>query len=871
MQIAYLGLFSKILDWILDKIFSPIFKFIANLLSTVFGWIFDKVLGPLLTSVLMPILEWLIDMIFELFAEVFYRIYVAILTLVDVMSSAFDVLIGMTPVLDTTTNQEEPLLDLLIQNQGISTAFIQIALLGLGIAMLLTIFATAKSEFDLDFENKRPVGMVLRSFMKTCINFLMVPLLCLFMLKLSGVILTGLDAALNQGNCTVGNTIFLTTSLDAAKNEDYNTSTAADPTSVGFEDSLRSPYYYGEKRYDQIEVVRADFNFSKFDYVVGYSMGIFMLIIIAFCLITFVQRIFEVIMLYLVSPLFVSTMPLDDGEYFKKWREMFIAKIFMGFGSAIGMRIYLMIIPIIMGNSIAFYNPDLGESMSTEMTYVMKLLFVVGGAFAVWKSNSMLTTLLNFQAGQSEAAGSALVGGAAAWVGNKIYGGTARAMSGMFPTRQERAERRAERKEEANQRFQDISASQAGSSGIPGLSGRSLDLVKQEDSRRQELEKAAASVKSAMPDYAKKTGGRIGGIPEGEVGGTGGGASAAFEGTGSGPGTGEQIPGGSQQTSEGGDQTFESGTEHQTLTSGTGESGEIREDNASRPETKKSSPALSPKVGKTAFTLGRFRLQYNREGRLRPAWNGRLLNYSLNEDGTSRFKLFGSTMKFNEQGKLASRKGWFTKQKFAYDDNNKRTLTDFRVNVPLLAGLNFKTKHNPNGRGVQLRSLPILGIRTKQQADGRVAVTNALGMKFAYRVDADGKRSLAGAKIGNMIIGSEGSDSVPKAPAGNEPAPQNTAADRPRPMEVSEPSAPQVPDGSGGRPDANPEPAPQAFDEPEPAPSPDSQQAVSQSTQEQAPTDTQPTDIHPTDSPGTRPVPNFVRHENRESADTEHH
>ena len=830
MQIAYLGLFSKILDWILDKIFSPIFKFLANLLSTVFGWIFDKVLGPLLTSVLMPILDWLIDLVFELFAEVFYRILVAILTLVDVMASAFDVLIGMTPVLDTTTNQEEPLLDLLIQNQGISTAFIQIALLGLGIAMLLTIFATAKSAFDLDFENKRPVGMVLRSFLKTCINFLMVPLLCLFMLKLSGVILTGLDAALSQGNCTVGNTIFLTTSLDAAKNEDYNTSTARNPASVGFEDSLRSPYYYGQKHYDQIEVVRADFNFSKFDYVVGYSMGIFILIIIAFCLITFVQRIFEVIMLYLVSPLFVSTMPLDDGEYFKKWREMFIAKIFMGFGSAIGMRIYLMIIPIIMGNSIAFYNPDLGESMSTEMTYVMKLLFVVGGAFAVWKSNSMLTTLLNFQAGQSEAAGSALVGGAAAWVGNKIYGGTARAMSGMFPSRQERAERKADRKEEANQRFQDISSSQAGSSGIPGLSAQSLDLVKQKDSRRKGLENAAASVKSAIPDYAKNTGGRIGGIPESEVGRTGGDEpSAVFEGTGGGTGTGDQIPGDTRQTSGDGDQAFESGTRQQTLTSGSGEAGESGEDNTSRPEVKKASPALSPKAGKTAFSLGWFRLQYNREGKLRPAWNGKLLNYSINKDGTARLKLFGNTMKFNEQGKLASRKGWFTKQKFAYDENGKRKLTDFRVNVPLLAGLNFKTKNNPNGRGVQLRSLPILGIRTKQQADGKVAVTNALGMKFAYRVDADGKRSLAGAKIGNMIIGSEGSDSVPKAPAGNEPLPQ-------------------------------------ASDEPEPVPSPDSQQAVSQSTQEPAPTDTQPTD-----SPDSQPVLNSVRRENRENADTEYH
>ena len=136
MDIVYLGLFSKVLNWVLDKIFNPIFKFISNLLSTVFGWIFDKVLGPIISSVLVPIMNWLIETIFELFAEVFYRIYVAILSLVDTMQMAFDVLIGLTPVKD-----DDSLLDVLIQNDNISTAFWQIAILGLGIAMMLTIFA----------------------------------------------------------------------------------------------------------------------------------------------------------------------------------------------------------------------------------------------------------------------------------------------------------------------------------------------------------------------------------------------------------------------------------------------------------------------------------------------------------------------------------------------------------------------------------------------------------------------------------------------------------------------------------------------------------------------------------------------------------
>ena len=85
-------------------------------------------------------------------------------------------------------------------------------------------------------------------------------------------------------------------------------------------------------------------------------------------------------------------MPLDDGEKFAGWRELFVAKCFTGFGAAFGMRLYLMVVGIIMGNSIDF---TAGGSISREMDYVLKLLIVMGGAFAIFKSSSMLTMLMN--------------------------------------------------------------------------------------------------------------------------------------------------------------------------------------------------------------------------------------------------------------------------------------------------------------------------------------------------------------------------------------------------------------------------------------------------------------------------------------------
>ena len=414
MNIVYLGLFQTILNWVMEKIFSPVFKFVANLLSTVFGWIFDTVLGPLLQSVLVPLAQIVINLVFEAFAEVFYRLFAAILRLVDYMQIAFDVLIGIRPVAyypKSGVRVEEPLLDVLFYQNSISRVLGCITFMALAIAFIFTIYATAKSVFDLDFEGRRPVGMVMRAFFRTAVSFLLVPIFVLFMVKLSGVILTGVNTALTQdANCTIGNTIFLVSSLDACVDEKFNISyTGGDRVqNIGFSDEKRISYANGTKTYENLDVVRKEFKFSRFDYVIGYGVSIFMMIILAICLIQFVQRIFEVMLLYLMSPLFVSVMPLDEGEKFSAWRELFVAKCFMGFGAAFGMRLYLMVIGIVMGSSIDFTN---GGYISREMDYVLKLLIVMGGAFAVFKSSSMLTMLLSWRAADSESATAAAVGG----------------------------------------------------------------------------------------------------------------------------------------------------------------------------------------------------------------------------------------------------------------------------------------------------------------------------------------------------------------------------------------------------------------------------------------------------------------------------
>lgn len=404
MEYAYLGLFQRVFNWVLSRILDPVYRFVSSLLTTVLSWVFEKILAPILLPILEDALEFFIDLWLKTISTRLYLLFSGILKLIDYLETAFDVFIGLRPVTYTAPDGRVitgTLVEVLMQQDTVSTVFWLITFGALGLALLLTIYGTARSAFDLDFENKRPVSKVLTAMMKTFIQFFMVPFLVYFMLQLSSIILTQVTDILNFGNTTsLGRIVFMIASLNAANEDQFNIG-SENALNIEFgtspADTVRYPFYSmaareGEKLKDYVNLQQVTdvFQLSKFDYLIGFIAAAFLLFTIGVCLIIFVQRIFELILLYLVSPYFVCMMPLDDGERFHRWREMFVGKCFTGFGSVISMRLYLLICPMVMGGRIRF-----GTAVSPEMDYMMKLFFLAGGAWAMYKSGSMITSLLS--------------------------------------------------------------------------------------------------------------------------------------------------------------------------------------------------------------------------------------------------------------------------------------------------------------------------------------------------------------------------------------------------------------------------------------------------------------------------------------------
>ena len=413
-------------------------QWFVNALCTLFELIFNNVLSPILTEILTIYVNYYTNVIWILLADVLLGLFIAVCTLVDFIGNIFNVFSGISPVYyqppGAASAKTLSLLDVLFEMEGITVAFWVITLFSMCLCVIFTIFMTAKSVSDMTLENKNPISKVLGDAMKAGVTFLLIPFLCVMMLQLSTVITKQADAAFsaaNGGSASIGTILFLSASLEAdvettkGKNIsdgmiEYKDENRKAPS---FDDSVRKPYlnFNGTEQLDQnlgelrkdyrnFEQVKKDFHSENFSYLSGFASAIVVFIILLIAIITCVRRIFELLLLYLVSPFFTSTIPLDDGITFARWRELFIAKFFSGFGMIFSMKFYLMVVPFLANSKLELYPKSLPGGSIVNM--VLQIFLIIGGAWAVFKSQSLILEILNPEAARSERESGALLTGA---------------------------------------------------------------------------------------------------------------------------------------------------------------------------------------------------------------------------------------------------------------------------------------------------------------------------------------------------------------------------------------------------------------------------------------------------------------------------
>lgn len=369
-----------------------------EVLQSIFQLLFDNIFSPILTELLQIAFEWLGNLIWTLFADVFLDIFTTLLSLVRFLNHVFGIFAGMDDV--SYNGQSMSLLSAFFRMNVVTKAMWIITLSAVGIALLLTIYATGKSVADMTLEDKNPISKVFGGAMKSAATFMLVPFLCIMMLELTSVVtqqVTGAFSIVYGGKTvSIDDVIFVTAANEAAKG-----------SSESEKDALLKSYQTGTKHYYSLAGVRGDFEIKKINFLVGIVCSVLMIIVLAFASLLFVRRIFELLLLYLVSPYFVSTMVLDDGAMFGKWRDMFVAKFLSGFGIVFTMQYYMLIVPTIISSNFVLY---VGNK---NIDSILKIIFILGGAWAVYQGQHLALQILNPQAAEAAQQSAMLVAGMA--------------------------------------------------------------------------------------------------------------------------------------------------------------------------------------------------------------------------------------------------------------------------------------------------------------------------------------------------------------------------------------------------------------------------------------------------------------------------
>ena len=105
--------------------------------------------------------------------------------------------------------------------------------------------------------------------------------------------------------------------------------------------------------------------------IVSIALGIAMIVAI----VNLAKRVFEIVFLYLVMPLSMSTLAADDGARFKVWRETFITKIVLAYGAVFSVNIFVLILPLLSQMQI--------EGIGGFGNSLFLIFMIIGGAMVI--------------------------------------------------------------------------------------------------------------------------------------------------------------------------------------------------------------------------------------------------------------------------------------------------------------------------------------------------------------------------------------------------------------------------------------------------------------------------------------------------------
>jgi len=359
------------------------------------------------------------------FQELVLLLFLWFLRLIDGLMELFSGIAGVTDVM--LNGERINIIDALIGDSTVSIIFWCIFILAIGLSSIFAIVAFVKNMIS----NNRNVSTILGKF---CLSILgtMAMLAVVFLgILISNAILKLVSEIFAIGNTAkISNMIFdscVGNWVNGYSISEIDVASLSVGEIFGGYDATLFGIWPTEWKLNGMV------NPNTFMYLPALICSIGVIISLIIAIINLAKRVYEIVFMYIIMPLSMSTISLDDGARFKIWREIFITKILLAYGSIFAVNIFVLALPIIMKMQI--------PGASGFANAIFKLFMIIGGCLLIPAGQSLFARLFG-QADDLHAGGnflrsafyggriaSALTIGAASkavkgavWIGKKTAG-----------------------------------------------------------------------------------------------------------------------------------------------------------------------------------------------------------------------------------------------------------------------------------------------------------------------------------------------------------------------------------------------------------------------------------------------------------------
>lgn len=159
--------------------------------------------------------------------------------------------------------------------------------------------------------------------------------------------------------------------------------------------------------YTSIAAVRYFYNIINFNFLMVFLAIPFAMKALFHTCFGLVMRIYNVIILFVISPPLIALMPLDGGNAYKGWRQKFIGNVISAYGTVAGLNLFFQILPLV--NEIEFFETNNPATKITMGFYnaLAQLLFVLVGCYMIQDISKMISGFIGAEDAQASGEGMA--------------------------------------------------------------------------------------------------------------------------------------------------------------------------------------------------------------------------------------------------------------------------------------------------------------------------------------------------------------------------------------------------------------------------------------------------------------------------------